>query len=644
MGGKSRSILRHISLIVLCFILLSPLPSSGSSSSPQELLHMGIGAFNDGFYQVAEAQFREFLQAHPLHSHVPEVKYLLGKALYEQQKFTEAKEVFVALLTPSAVFQAKDAAYFWLGRSCEQLADLSSAHTSFLTVVKKYPHSLWYQSSLYLLGKISFQEGRHKRAEMYFRKVLQVRRISLSLSYNAKFWLGLSLYEQRRYKEAENFLQEVVESKSNKGLLEEALYWLGEMHIKLEKYKKGAAVFRSLLDQFPQSSYTAHALYGESLCLYMCERQEEALKGLLILKKDFLHTSLLPHILSLTGEIYIDLNRHQEAIEIFKEFLSRFPQDPMRTKTLLNLAWCYLKRGDLARVKEVTYEIVEASQGGREKALAQYIMAELNTCEGNCQEAMPYWFNLLNTTMYRQEALFKIANCSYQERKFKECLVNTDLLQLEYPNFYKMDEVLWIQGESYKELGNVSEAGEAYQKLIREHKRSSWYPWSIYRMIAFSFNEENIREAERYFDILYKKFAYHELSHEAALQLGIRKAEGSHYESSLHYLTIAARSLDSNIAKNALCWQGEIYFNLKEYQKAWDAYQKVIAEYSSSKDALAAIAYLEMGNIKHLLKDQKKAKEAYKRAIELSEDDHFKEKVKSLLKDLKETNRGGGGT
>jgi TolA-binding protein len=639
MDPKTRSLLSNISLIVLCFVLLSPLPSFGSS--PQELLHMGTGAFNDGFYQVAEAQFREFLQEYPLHSHIPGVMYLLGKALYEQKKFAEAKEVFIALLTASAVFQAKDAAYFWLGRSCEQLADLSSAHTSFLTVVKKYPHSVWYQSSLYLLGKISFQEGRRKRAEMYFRKVLQVRRMSPSLSYNAKFWLGLTLYEQQRYEEAEDFLQEVVESKFNKGLLEEILYWLGETHIQLKKYKKGAAVFRSLLDRFPQSSYTAHALYGESLCLYMYGRKEEALKGLLILKKDFLHTSLLPHILSLTGKVYIDLDRHQEAIEILKEFLSRFPQDPMRTQTLLNLAWCYLKRGDLTRVKEVTYEIVEVPQGGREKTLAQYIMAELNTCEGNCQEAMPYWFNLLNTSLYRQEALFKIANCSFQERKFKECLVNIDLLQLEYPNFYNMDEALWIQGESYKELGNVSEAGEAYQKVIKEYKRSLWYPWSLYRMIVFFFNEENIREAERYFDILYKKFAYHKLSHEAALKLGIRNAERAHYESSLHYLTIAARSLDSNIANNALCWQGEIYFNLKEYQKAWDAYQKVIAEHSSSKDALAAMVYLEMGNIKHLLKDHKKAKEAYKRAIEVSSDEQFKEKVKSLLKDLKEVNRGG---
>jgi len=640
MDGKAEGHLKHIVLILLCLVLFTPLPSSGAS--PQELFQVGTGAFDDGFYQVAEAQFHEFLQAYPQHSHVLDVMYLLGKALYEQKKFAEAKEVFISLITSQKIFHASDAAYFWLGRSCEKLDEFFNAQSNLLTIVTKYPHSLWYQSSLLLLGKISFQEGRYKRSEMYLRKLLQDRRMSPSLSCGTKFWLGLTLYKQRKYKEAEDLLQEVVDSEEQEDLLEEALYWLGETHIKLKKYKKGVVVFLSLLDQFPQSSFTAHALYGESLCLYMCERKEEALTGMLTLEKDFFHTSLLPHVLSFIGEIYIDLDKHQEAIEVLKEFLSRFPQDQMRVKTPLNLVWCYLKQGDLARVKEITYEIIELSPGGREKALAQYILAELNTFEGNCQEeAMPYWFNLLNTSLYRQEALFKIAVCSFQESKFKESLVNIDLLQLEYPNFYKMDEALWIQGESYRELGNISEANKAYQRIIKEYKRSSWYPWTIYRMTMFLLKEKNMRGAERYFGILYKKFSHHELSHEMALTLGIRKAEGVEYDSSLNYLKIALRSPDSTVVKNALCWQGWIYFNLKEYQKAWDAYQKIIAEHPPSKDVLTAMAYLEMGNIKHLLKDHKKAKEAYKRAIEVADDDMFKEKVKVLLKELKGAKRGG---
>jgi TolA-binding protein len=641
MGRAVRGLLSLslIQLFFILFLLTSPLPSFGSP--PQDFFQVGTGAFNEGFYQVAEAQFRAFLRAYPQHAHTQGVMYLLGKALYEQAKFAEAKEVFVALLMSQKDFQASDSVYFWLGRSYEKLADLANAQNSFLAVVTKFPQSPWYHTSLFLLGKISFLEGQYKKSEMYLKKSLHEHNISSSLSINTKFWLGLTLYEQGRYREAEDLLQEVANSKSKEDLLEGDLYWLGEVYVKLKQYKRGVSIFRSLLKNFPQSSLSPHAIYWESHCLYLIERKEEALKGLLTLKNSFSHTPLLPHVLPFIGTLYIDLHRYQDAIEVFKEFISRFPENQMRGQTLLKLGWCYLKRGDLVQVKEIAYQIVKLSPVGSEKALAQYILAELNTYEGNCQEAMPYWFNLLNTDPYRQEALSKISLCSFQEGKYKESLVNIDLLQLEYPNFYKMGEAIWIQGESFRELGNISESIKAYLRVIKEYKKTSWYPWCLYRLITIFLDEDNIRESEKYFQTLQKKYPSHELCYEAALRVGIKKVEKAEYESALSYLTIAAHASNRNVVKNSLCWQGEIYFNRNEYQKALDSYQRVVVENPSSGDEFVATAYLEMGNIKYLLDDQKQAKEAYKKALEISHDKKFKEMIKMFLKELKESKQAG---
>jgi tetratricopeptide (TPR) repeat protein len=150
-----------------------------------------------------------------------------------------------------------------------------------------------------------------------------------------------------------------------------------------------------------------------------------------------------------------------------------------------------------------------------------------------------------------------------------------------------------------------------------------------------------MRGAERYFDILNKKYPYHTLTQKIALTLGIRKAAEKKYESALNYFKIAARSSDRTVAKNALCLQGEIYFDRKEYQKAWETYQHVVSEQPNSKDAFTALAYFEIGNINHLLDDDRKAKEAYKKAIEFSDEEIFKEKVKSLLQEIKEAHHEG---
>ena len=636
---KSKGLLRHISFVLLLVILLSPLPSS--ASSPQELLQVGIGAFNDKFYRVAEAQFREFLQSYPNHPQVPNVIYLLGKAVYEQKKFAEAKDIFTTLLMSNRNFEKRDAVFFWLARSCEELGDVVCGKEGFLTVITKYPQSNWYLSSLYFLGKISFQEGQFKSSEIYLRRALKEEKITASLSYLVKFWLGLSLYEQGQYKEAESILQNVVESNFKNVSHEEALYWLGETQIQLKKFSDGAKTFRNFLNRFPQSALTPNALFGEGWCLFKYGKQEDSLNSLVALRRGFPHTPLLPKALSLMGEIYIGLDRYKDAIEVLKELLSRFPQDRNKGKALLNLGWCYLKLGDLVRIKEIAYEIVKLPPGEREKDVAQYILAELNSYEGKCKEALPYWFNLLNNKSYRQDALFKIAVCSFKEKKFKESLVNLDLLELEYPNFKSIDEALWMKGESFRELGNISEAEKAYQKIVKEYKKSSWYPWCIYRIITILTDKGDISGGEKWFETLKKVVPYSNLSYESALKLGILNAAQKNYKSSLYYFDIAVQSSDKKVSQNAIIRKGEIYFNLKEYQKALECYQGVVGEKPLQGDPIAAIAYLEIGNIKYLLEDKDGAQEAYKKAMEISDSEEFINKVKTLLKEMKGTKEVG---
>jgi TolA-binding protein len=629
---KSKGLLRHISFVLLLVILLSPLPSS--SSSPQELLQVGTGAFNDKFYRVAESQFREFLQSYPNHPQVPNVMYLLGKAVYEQKKFAEAKDIFTSLLMSNKNIEKRDAVYFWLARSCEDVGDILCAKEGFLTVITKYPQSSWYLSSLYFLGKISFQEGQFKSSEIYLRRALKEEKITASLSYLVKFWLGLSLYEQGQYGEAEGILQNVVESNFKNVSHEEALYWLGETQIHLKKFSDGAKTFRNFLNIFPQSLLTPNALFGEGWCLFKYGKQEDSLKSLVALSRGFPHTPLLPKALYLMGEIYIGLDKYKDAIEVLKELISRFPQDRNKGKALLNLGWCYLKVGDLVRIKEIAYEIVKLPPGEREKDVAQYILAELNSYEGKCQEALPYWFNLLNNKSYRQDALFKIAVCSFKEKKFKESLVNLDLLELEYPDFKKKDEALWMKGESFRELGSIPEAEKAYQKIVNEHKKSIWYPWCIYRIITILTDKGDIAGGEKWFETLKSVVPYSNLSYESALKLGILNEAQKNYKSSLRYFDIAVQSSDKKVSQNALIRKGAIYFTLKEYQKALECYQGVIGGKPFQGDSIAAIAYLEIGNIKYLLKDKEAAHEAYKKAMEISGNEEFINKVKSLLKEM----------
>ena len=618
----------------MAYALVTPLPCR--SASPEELLQVGTGAFSDGFYHVAEAQFREFISLYPGHSLTPKVLYLLGKALYQQKKFEEAYKTFEQL-TIRTDTEARDGVHYWLARSCQELNNVACAKEHYGIVVETFPKSVWTLYAHHFLGKIAFQEDRLRDAETHFRKTIRDPRITASLVQDTSFWLGLTLYHREKYSEAVIYLGNVLHMNPPEPMRENSMYWLAETQLKLGRYEESRASFRMLLEQFPRSALAPHALLGEALSLREQEQWTKVVEKVLALIKTHVHSSVLPQAIFMLGEAYLTLENYQEAVDTFKKFLARFPDDPRRGQCLLNLGLAHLRLGDFARVKQVAYDIVKLPPGEQEKALAQYILGELNFFEEKCQEAIPYWFNLLNVQAYRQDALFKIAMCSFREGKFKESLVNLDLLQLEYPNFPSMDEALWLEGEAYRELNSITEAVAAYENLVSTHSYSSWAPWGLYRLASIHLSQGNKAEAERWFRELNQRFPFHKVTYEAALRLGVMNAERVEYHTALSYLNIATRSSDKKISDTALSWLGEIYFNLKQYAAALDCYEKIVSRGAIKGDAMAALAYLEIGNIRQIIGDVGGSETAYKHAIEISTDKEFVERVQVLLKELKKT-------
>jgi TolA-binding protein len=616
-----------------CLLLLSSPSLTSSASSPEELLQVATGAFSDGFFHVAEAQFREFRSNYPDHPLVGKVTYLLGKALFEQKKFEKARTVFSELVgSPHA--ELTDDAHFWLAHTCQQLEDAQCAEEHYLSVVQEHPKSTWRLQSLYTLGTIYVRHRQYAKAEEFLRRALDDDTLSPTLSPSVQFWLALSLFNLGKYSEATVFFNKVAHYSLESDHREEALYWLGEAQVKLKDYHGGHVTFRTFLEQFPTSELAPNALFGKSWCLYNVGRLEDVLKNLALLRNGYPHSPLIARALFLTGEVYVGLNQFPDAITTFRDFINRFPDHSLRAQSLLYLGWSYLKQGDFPKVKEMALEIAQLSPSDREKALAQYILAELHFYEGNCDEALPYWFNVLNVSAYRDEALFKIAMCSFRQEKYKESLVNLDLLRLEYPNFSEMDQALWMQAESYRKLGNTVDAAEAYKLLVKDHRSSPWYPWSLDRLIDNALGHSDPKEAQQWFRQLYRTSPAYAVAYEAALKLGIWHAEGVEYEKAMSYLDIAIRCPDDTVVDKALSWKGEIYFNLRQYHKALDAYGRIVAGNTQKQNTFAALAALEMGNIRRILADHEGAADAYKRAIELSPDEPFVKRVRALLKEL----------
>src|SRR4030042_6274588 len=91
----TRKILIYVLFVIwVTWTLGSPNASARQFSEDEKLILVGIGAYSDGFYDIAEKEFSNFIRDYPKHEKLFDICYLFGKTLYIKGKLKEAKIIF----------------------------------------------------------------------------------------------------------------------------------------------------------------------------------------------------------------------------------------------------------------------------------------------------------------------------------------------------------------------------------------------------------------------------------------------------------------------------------------------------------------------------------------------------------------------
>jgi tol-pal system protein YbgF len=92
-----------------------------------------------GDYQLAETSFRQYADTYPDAKDVPDAQYWLGESLYQQQKYTDAAEVFLTAQKTYPKNAKAPEMMLKLGMSLAKLDNRETACVTFKEVSKRYP-------------------------------------------------------------------------------------------------------------------------------------------------------------------------------------------------------------------------------------------------------------------------------------------------------------------------------------------------------------------------------------------------------------------------------------------------------------------------------------------------------------------------
>ena len=377
--------------------------------------------------------------------------------------------------------------------------------------LESYPHSEKFQEALLLLGRSYLELGRFQEALQTFSRLREAQGVSSPQTEQALYWMGETHVRLRDFPKAKEIFQRLITLPASPELLPYATYSLAWSWQETGDLQKAIDWYAQLLDHFPAHPLGEDARFRTLTCLLglkQFDRLGEELHRFLAVYPD---SKWKAESLYLQGELLGLKGNIQESKAAYQQALSLSgAQEPWRAAAQLHLAWV------LFHLKEY------------EEASTQF--NALRQAEGPLQEA----------------SLFGEALCEVARGRFSEALGLLDaLLERSPKGEFAVKAELERGGLLYK-ANRIPEAAAAYQKVLEQAGEETLRTEAFYGLGWVAVRRESYDEAIESFE------------------------------------QVVQRTPDVSRKAQALCHIGDIYQDKKQPQKAIETYTRVLEEIPSA--------------------------------------------------------------
>jgi TolA-binding protein len=606
---------------------------SKNFTQDEQLILVGIGALNDGFYDIAEKQFSQFLKDYPNHGKLYEVCYLLGKTYLFKNKLKESKTFFLKIVHENKNFEYMDYTVYWLAEIEIRLGQGEEAIKLLLSAIQRFPKFEWIDYSYYLLGLLDFQFNRLSRAEASFKKIPPLSK-SHELIQSSLFWLGLLSFRQKDYGGAIHYFRTLWEDPKSlpQGYLKYALFWLAEAQLRLGRCENAKINFRTFLDRFKSDGLIPEVQWRVAFCDYREGHFQESIEIFQTLKNQLKESPLLLYTHYLLGKMFLMNGDLSASIREINSIIDKSPGNHFAGVSFLTLFWNYIQLGETDGANKIFQRLQKLNHFEDEKIFVQWLNAELIFSEGKVADSLPYYFNILNSR-FREKALYQIGRGYFFENKLREAITNLDILLLEFPNSKYAEETLFVKAECLNRLGNLDLALDAYELIVQQKKNDLWELFALTQIgnVHMARNENN--KAQSAFKKIIEEFSDHALYYQAACQLGNLNFKKNNIGDALHYFSLVLKGNILELFGEAYFGCGEIFYQQGKYDKAFASFEAAV-RYLGEGSLWFFLTQLEIGNLQRKWGKYEEAKKAYTLILDRSKDEEIRQAARILLNQL----------
>lgn len=335
-----------------------------SSLTPAVYYSIGDAYFNLGEYDSAIVNYRNVLAKYPSSEYAYDAINGMQYSYVAAGRSNEAINLIDRYVSQNPNLKFSDQIYFKKGEIYYSQRDYENAKLSYQEFLVKYPKSSFVPEAYYWLGKSSQNLKQDDEAIFYFSKVFD--------NYPGSESAAVSVIELGKMYEAKGNYQagiDVLERASSKlkdsPRLPEVLFLKGSAYIKVDDVQKAYATFEELAMYHPETVFADRGKIEMGLIDLAISRFNEADKNFLDVagrRTDDLGAKAQYQY----GVSLFEQGKYSEAVSALVRVRTVFSQyEPWISRSYLLMGDCYVKMNDKRQAEEM-YRVVVTKHKGNE--------------------------------------------------------------------------------------------------------------------------------------------------------------------------------------------------------------------------------------------------------------------------------------
>ena len=392
-------------LLIICTVAWYPAPASGQKNGEQKLYTVAMGAYKDGFYDVAIGQLKKFLTKYPKSSHINPARLMLAEAFYQKKDYNNAIPHYKILIKQTksdqlnyrlgtcyyqtnrflnAATAFSDIGYnektekifaetlYLQAESLLRVKEFGSAAKIYQKFIDKSPKHPYYKNALFGLGWSQFQ-GKDFSAATGSLKTFISEYPPIPQRARAQFLIGFSLEKLAILPQAITAYDKLLKNYPKDKHAKEARLRLGLVCFESRFYDRAAAHLERYVKANPKNS--GPYLYRIALSHLRLKRYDRADKFFTKLIKDS-QSSFDKEARYYLGSNCFRQNKKKCALAFFQEVVRKYPKTEIAKTCSLQIGIIQAERKKYKAAKTAFNHAI-ASDDKAQAAEAQYRLAEI---------------------------------------------------------------------------------------------------------------------------------------------------------------------------------------------------------------------------------------------------------------------------